>query len=404
MKLVIITNYYNNFLTYYYNKYPQIRNETYYNQHEHLMNQCFGWSNFYSKALKKHNINSIEIIYNAFSMQQAWAKENNVNGNELNILTQQIKFHKPDILWFQDSFSFDSEYIKSLKKGIKSIRLMIGNCCSPYTEKNLKNLRLFDFTTTCSPVFVPAFEKNRIDTLLLYHAFSSEVLSKIGEQSKQNDIIFIGSLIPRKGFHFERKKFLEEIASNTDIDFLFYGNLLNNNYVEVTKQQLFYVLKEIINKTGTSGLFSKSVKFRKTENLKEFPRFLNLSKALKSKHKGQLFGIDMFTELSKSKLTFDIQGEIGGDYAATMRLFEATGSGLCLLVENKKNIKDLFEIDKEIVTFSSFEEATEKIKWLLKNKLKLLEIGKAAQKRVLKNHTYEHRAKKLVEKINKYLK
>ena len=403
MRILKIASYYNSFLKYYYSNFPDISKKSYQEQHNHLMSQCVGWSDFYSNAFREIGFEAYEIVFNATKMQQKWAEEHNLHLNSLNILTKQIEEISPDIIWFQDSFSFDSEYIKFLKKEIKSVKLIIGNCCAPYTEKNLKNLRLFDFTTTCSPAFVPDFEKNGIKTLLLYHAFSPDVLDRVGKQTKQNDIVFIGSLVPRKGFHFERKRILEQIALISDINFLFYGNLSNNNYFDVAKQQLFYVLKEIIKKTGTSKMFSKSVKFKKTENLKEFPRHLNISKSLEQKFRGQLFGIDMFTELAKTKLTFDIQGEIGGDYAATMRLFEATGSGVCLLVENKKNIKDLFEIDKEIVTYKTEEECAEKIEWLLENPIKRDEIAKAGQKRTLSDHSYKKRVEILNKEINKYL-
>jgi len=403
MKLVKVANYYNNFIKYYYQKYPEINKKSYSEQYEHLMYQSVGWADFYSKALKKYNIDSYEIVYNALSLQQTWAKENGSSTKGLDILTKQIKFYQPDIIWFQDSFSFDAEYIRFLKKEIKQVKLLIGNSCAPYTESNLKNLKVFDFVTTCSPVFVHDFEKKGIKTLLLYHAFSPEILSRAGVQAKVTDIIFTGSLIPRKGFHFERKEFLEQIAANEHIDFSFYGNLFNTKYVDVVKQQMLYVLKEIIQKTGTSRFFSKSVKYKKVENLNEYPRYLKLSKVLQDKYKGQLFGIDMFRELAKAKLTFDIQGEIGGDYAATMRIFEASGSGLCLLLENKKNVQDLFEIDKEIITYNSFNEAIEKIKWLLDNEQKLLETGKAAQARVLKDHTYDNRAEELVDYIQKIM-
>ncbi|MEN8119679.1 MAG: glycosyltransferase [Bacteroidota bacterium] len=403
MKLVKVANYYNSFLKYYYQKHPEINKKSFSEQYEHLMYQSIGWSDFYSKALKKHDIDSYEIVYNALSLQQTWAKENNTNAKDLDILTQQIKFHQPDIIWFQDSFSFDAEYIKFLKKEIRSVKLLIGNSCAPYTKSNLKNLKVFDFVTTCSPVFVNDFEKNGIKPLLLYHAFAPEILSRIGEQSKEMDIVFAGSLIPRKGFHFERKKFLEKIATNENIDFSFYGNLFNHRYADVIKQQVLYGLKEIIQKTGTSKFFSKSVKYKKVENLDEFPQYLRISKSLQKKYNGQLYGIDMYRKLAKAKLTFDVQGEIGGDYVATMRVFEATGIGLCLLLENKKNVQDLFEIDKEIVTFNSFDEAIEKINWLLNNKHKLSEIGEAAQARVLKDHTYDNRAEKLYDYIRNFI-
>ena len=38
-----------------------------------------------------------------------------------------------------------------------------------------------------------------------------------------------------------------------------------------------------------------------------------------------VFGLDMYKLISKSKIILNIHGEIAGDYAGNVRLFEATG-------------------------------------------------------------------------------
>jgi spore maturation protein CgeB len=403
MRILKIANYYKSFYKYYYDKNPSVINLPYNEQFEHLMNQFFGWSDFYAKAFNKSGHEAKEIVYNATSIQKAWAKENNTDEKDLALLFHQIKTYSPDVVWFQDSFSFDIEFIKKVKDEIKSVKLLIGNSCAPYTQKNLDNLKVFDFVTTCSPKFVQDFEKQGIKSLLLYHTFSSEILNHISDFNKQRDLIFIGSIIPRKDFHVERKKFLETIANNSRIDFSYFGNLSNLKYSEVLKLQLLYIAKEILIKTRTNVLFKNSVTYKKLENLNSFPKYFKFSKALKDSYKGELYGINMFREYAKSKITLDIQVEVEGPYAGNIRMFETTGMGVCLLLENKLNIKEIFEPDKEVVIYNSYEEAIEKIIWLLEHEDKLIEIAKAGQKRTLTEHTYENRAEKLINEINKYL-
>jgi spore maturation protein CgeB len=77
--------------------------------------------------------------------------------------------------------------------------------------------------------------------------------------------------------------------------------------------------------------------------------------------------------------------------------------GSCLLTDWKSNINELFEEDKEIVTYKSKEECVEKMKWLLENSNKRESIAKAGQERVIREHTYKHRADELVRVINKYI-
>ena len=48
---------------------------------------------------------------------------------------------------------------------------------------------------------------------------------------------------------------------------------------------------------------------------------------------------------------------IAGPYApANIRLFEASGAATCMLTDSKKDLHELFEIDDEIVTYSSIDE------------------------------------------------
>ena len=48
-----------------------------------------------------------------------------------------------------------------------------------------------------------------------------------------------------------------------------------------------------------------------------------------------------------------------------MRMFEATGMGSCLIVENGENIRELFSED-EVITYNSYEELEEKLFFLKK--------------------------------------
>jgi len=86
-----------------------------------------------------------------------------------------------------------------------------------------------------------------------------------------------------------------------------------------------------------------------------------------------------------------------------MRLFEATGVGSCLVTDHKKNIKDLFEPDHEVITFKTDIEAVAKIRWLIEHPEKRREIASAGQQRTLKEHTFEKRAAILNEIISREL-
>jgi spore maturation protein CgeB len=94
---------------------------------------------------------------------------------------------------------------------------------------------------------------------------------------------------------------------------------------------------------------------------------------------------------------------VAGDYAGNMRIFEVTGVGSCLLTDNKKNIGELFETDKEILVYNSTEDCLEKIKWLSDHEEERKKIADEGHWKTLKYHTVENRCKQIHEIISKEL-
>ena len=80
-----------------------------------------------------------------------------------------------------------------------------------------------------------------------------------------------------------------------------------------------------------------------------------------------------------------------------MRLFEATGVGTCLLTDPGNNMADIFEEDREVVTYSSTDECVEKVEYLLGHEDVRREIAAAGQARTLKDHSVLQRCRQLDE-------
>ena len=78
-------------------------------------------------------------------------------------------------------------------------------------------------------------------------------------------------------------------------------------------------------------------------------------------------------------------------------MFEATGVGTCLLTDTGWNMKDLYEPDNEVVTYTSVDEAIEKVNYLLENENERASIANAGQKKTLSSHTIFHRCQLIDE-------
>jgi spore maturation protein CgeB len=86
--------------------------------------------------------------------------------------------------------------------------------------------------------------------------------------------------------------------------------------------------------------------------------------------------------------------------SSTSRPFELAAFGSCVVSQPYSGIEEWFEAGSEIHIVNSAEEAIAAYKLLLKDGKKRAEMGKRARERILKEHTYKHRAVDFLEVIN----
>jgi hypothetical protein len=88
--------------------------------------------------------------------------------------------------------------------------------------------------------------------------------------------------------------------------------------------------------------------------------------------------------------------------SASARPFELASMGACAVYNPYLGIETWFEPGKEIVMIQDREEAVDRYRWLLSHEAERRAIGQAARQRVLKEHTFRHRAQQLVEIVKGY--
>jgi spore maturation protein CgeB len=355
--------------------------------------------------LNKLGNDAYELIANAKPLQTSWAKEHGFNYSGEELLLEQFKFYKPEIIFFQDSLSFSYSFIRDVKKNVPSVKKIIGWCCAPFTIQQVETFMLYDFVCGCSPKFVDFLITKGIKTYRLNHAFESSLLHRIQKANNYptSDFIFIGSFIGNQDFHNSRIKLVETLI-NKKVNLSLYTNLPNSNSFYVFGQKVGYSISSFLKSLGLNHFALSLPLIKKVARLTEKPSKINFSKQFKeAANPTPLFGIEMFRAISKSKIGFNSHGGVAGEYAANVRLFEVTGVSSCLLTDNKKNNRDFFEPDQEVVTYESVDECIEKVNWLLSHPKALREIASAGQKRTLRDHTFENRAGELHEIILKEL-
>ncbi len=89
--------------------------------------------------------------------------------------------------------------------------------------------------------------------------------------------------------------------------------------------------------------------------------------------------------------------------SSSSRPFELAAMGACIVANPYQGIAEWFEPDKEVIVVQSAAEAIDRYQFLLANERERTAIGQAARERVLKQHTFRHRAGELIRIIKQFL-
>jgi len=111
----------------------------------------------------------------------------------------------------------------------------------------------------------------------------------------------------------------------------------------------------------------------------------------------------MYRIFAWAKIVLNRHVDIAGRYANNIRLYEATGVGTLLVTDAKDNLCELFEVGREVVSYSNAQECIALVKYYLEHENERIAIARAGQQRTLREHTYRHRMEELTEIIKPYL-
>ena len=98
-----------------------------------------------------------------------------------------------------------------------------------------------------------------------------------------------------------------------------------------------------------------------------------------------------------SKLGLNVHHEQTREAGLNNRTFEQLASGLCPLVDHVPGIEELLNPGSEVVCYGSPDEAYELAKRFLKDETARRKIASRGRTRVLAEHTYAHRLRRLID-------
>ncbi len=89
--------------------------------------------------------------------------------------------------------------------------------------------------------------------------------------------------------------------------------------------------------------------------------------------------------------------------SSSSRPFELASMGCCIVANPYDGIETWFEPGKELFVVNSGEEALDRYRYLLTHDAERIAAGRAARERVIKEHTFRHRAQQLVGIVQQYI-
>jgi spore maturation protein CgeB len=407
MRLLKLTSLYQQYIAAFYDNRPKLVSQSYAAQKEALDYDAFGWGDFWSHALQPLGYEVMEVSANVESLQKAWALENGVKFHPdtwlWDIPWAQVLAFQPDILFMDDYSTYPYEWLMELREACPTISLILGWCGAPYQGAAV--FKAYDLVLSCVPELVDHFRSQGHQSVHLNHAFEPRVLTRLKAPATPDiDFSFIGSLNRGRGGHSKREQLLLEMARQVDVQ-IFTPNLelgLKQNIKTLAKGVIYQVIQGLRQAGVSSHLWARIPKLERAARWTYRPMF-SVHPRLRGRGRPGVFGLEMYRTLQRSKLTFNSHIDISLNSASNVRLFEATGVGTCLITDMKANLGELFEPDREVMTYRSAEECVEKVRWLLDHPEERHAIAQAGQHRTLRDHTFVQRAAQLDEIIQKAL-
>jgi hypothetical protein len=350
MKIHLITTYYQPFIQNFLKRNGDLSQMTYSEMLQMVLNEFFADTGSSYYWFKQKKCEAFISIGNFEVLQKKWAQENNVSFSEnwkFEILAAQIKQFKADVLYNDNIFEFDGDFLSEFKPEIKK---MVAWISCPFNEATL-NIKNIDLVLSSTKNYVNSFNKAGVKADYMLPAFDSRVLKSLTNK-KDIDFSFVGGISED---HINRFEALNVLSKKTDLKIWGYG------------------LKEKV--VGFKNLIFGEK---------------DIYKNIRPIHMGEAWGLEMFKVLNRSKITFNIHEALLKGDVGNMRMFEATGCGTLLLNDNGNNLKEIFEPGKEIEVYNNINEALEKVNYYLKHPEKANEIVLNGQKKTIEKYNYQN--------------
>lgn len=356
----------------------------------------------FCRQMNALGIEAHDIVPDFPFLQTLWKNQYGLHNGE-DIVIAQIQHYRPDVIYFQELDVMSHAFRKSLKSQFPFVKIITG--FKGFPPRMFSDYTDLDHIFISYPYFQKAWQDIGVPVTILPHCFDPGSNVSTEETPKQHNFTFVGSTgfgnLAQEG----RYNDLRELLTQTPLEVWGKERSINKTYL-ITKglalsishllprNALYYIRSLLSSRFTKLDLFLRDSLLVKDKLIQAFDWYIfkpPLKKLFPKKFHDPVVGQEYLSVLSASKISFNRHTDEKWE-GGNIRTFEATGSGACLLTDDRDNLNALFR-DDEIVRYVSIEDAVDKITYLLAHPDETARIAARGRIRTLRDHTTQNRCK-----------
>lgn len=364
MRILLLWDYDRNYLSQFYVKNPAARDQPYEEQKRLLLEDGYHWPSYLIHEFRKRGHHADTAVGNAAPAQAMWARENGIHASAtaLDIVREQIRRYRPDVLWTCSRACYLGEFLRSIRDSYG--RVVVWHA-EPGAET--RDWTGVDCVFTSHTNLLDLFRGMGLRSERVLPCVSQELVSACMASIPQrnHDVLFYGLLT--LGTHETRIRFLDAVTRQVSCT-------IHANPISWRRRP------------WPLGMF--------VSQLRHLPFYL------RTRFQPPVFGRDLLRLIASSRIVLNTHGTHGNsakDTAGNIRMFEATAMGALLMTDALPNVSTLFEPDREIVTYTDANDAVKKLLHLLNHPSEIEAIARAGQERALRCYNSNIRAQEVLK-------
>jgi hypothetical protein len=372
-----------------------------------------------------------ELILGVPAVRAAWEREHGsvpqvagINDPDILLALAEAQRFAPDVVLDSNLNVLSPEGRRALLSRVPSVRVTAGYMG---TEKRFHRAVPLDLALvpcrTMADAFAP-YAKGRVE--VLPHSFDPRALGDLPTRRVEHSLVFAGSLGPR---YVERHRVLMALLEHTELE-AWIGlrkgvertddgwlraapsdppvarphaqRILRRAIIDLIPTRLLATLGLRDERFGDA--FNARLVARAGGKLDDPILMRDPAADFPDRCHASVSGIDYLHLLRSSGTVLHREIDALGDCGGALRLFEVTGAGAALLVEDSHTVRELFDVGNEVVTYTDPTDAVRKARWLREHPEERERIALAGQARTVQDHTAAARARTLDPLLREVLK